>query len=57
MATRGKRILITGGAGFLETPVCLELAAENRIIIYDCLWRNAIHASRLLEHVKKLSAG
>jgi nucleoside-diphosphate-sugar epimerase len=50
MTTRGKRILITGGAGFLGTAVCRELADENEIILYDSLWRNAIQASGLLEH-------
>ena len=42
MAIKGKRILITGGAGFIGTAVCRRLADDNHVVLYDSLWRNAV---------------
>jgi nucleoside-diphosphate-sugar epimerase len=50
MAIRGKRILITGGAGFIGTAVCRGLADDNQVVLYDSLWRNAVKSSGLLDH-------
>ncbi len=38
----GKRILITGGAGFIGTHLCRILAAENQVVVFDNLRRNAL---------------
>lgn len=38
----GKRILITGGAGFIGTHLCRSLAAENEVVVFDNLRRNAL---------------
>lgn len=50
MAITGKRIFITGGAGFIGTALCRVLADDNEIVLYDNLWRNAVQASGLLQH-------
>jgi nucleoside-diphosphate-sugar epimerase len=50
MTIRGKRIFITGGAGFIGTAVCRALADENEIVLYDSLRRNSIKTSGLLDH-------
>jgi dTDP-glucose 4,6-dehydratase len=50
MAIKGKKILITGGAGFIGTAVCHHLADDNEIVLYDSLWRNALKSSSLLQH-------
>jgi dTDP-glucose 4,6-dehydratase len=42
MKLEGKRILLTGGAGFIGTQLVRKLAPENRIVIYDNLHRNAL---------------
>jgi UDP-glucose 4-epimerase len=38
----GKRILITGGAGFIGTHLCRALAAGNEVVVLDNLRRNAL---------------
>jgi len=38
----GKRILITGGAGFIGTHLCRALAAGNEVVVLDNLHRNAL---------------
>jgi dTDP-glucose 4,6-dehydratase len=50
MAIKGKRILITGGAGFIGTAVCHRLADDNHVVLYDSLRRNAVKRSGLLDH-------
>jgi dTDP-glucose 4,6-dehydratase len=50
MTIKGNTILITGGAGFIGSSVTRRLIGENRIIIYDNLWRNAIKDTDLLSH-------
>lgn len=43
-----KRILLTGGAGFIGTKLCKELINDNQILIYDNLKRNSIKNTDLL---------
>jgi UDP-glucose 4-epimerase len=50
VALRGKRILITGGAGFIGTTLASRLADENEIVAYDNLHRDALSVSDLVEH-------
>jgi UDP-glucose 4-epimerase len=46
----GKRILITGGAGFIGTTLARRLLAENDIVAYDNLHRDTLSATDLAEH-------
>jgi dTDP-glucose 4,6-dehydratase len=47
---KGKRILMTGGAGFIGTKLCSLLADRNEIFIYDSLHRNSLKTTNLLNH-------
>lgn len=47
---KNKKILLTGGAGFIGTKLSSLLADENEIFIYDNLHRNSIKATNLLDH-------
>lgn len=46
----GKKILITGGAGFLGTSLAMSLCDRNRIVILDNLHRDAFSGSPLDGH-------
>ena len=50
MSISGKRILITGGAGFIGSHLCERLAQENDVTIYDNFGRNAIRFTELERH-------
>ena len=50
MALTGKRILITGGAGFIGTTLARRLVDENEIVAYDNLHRDALGGTALAEH-------
>ena len=50
VALRGKRILITGGAGFIATTLARELVAENEIVAVDNLHRDALSGTDLADH-------
>jgi nucleoside-diphosphate-sugar epimerase len=50
MEITGKRIFITGGAGFIGTKLAARLVKDNQIVIYDNLHRNAIAGTRLIGH-------
>lgn len=50
MAIVGKKVFITGGAGFIGTHLAERLVEHNRVIIYDNLHRNAIAGTRLTDH-------
>ena len=39
---KGKRILITGGAGFIGTHLCRALLRNNEVVVLDNLRRNAL---------------
>ena len=46
----GKRIFITGGAGFIGTTLARELVDRNTVIAFDNLHRNSLAGSGLEEH-------
>jgi len=46
----GKRILITGGAGFIGSHLVERLIADNEIVVYDNLHRNALQFAHLDRH-------
>ena len=50
MALAGKRILITGGAGFIGTTLARRLVEDNEIVAYDNLHRDALGGTELVEH-------
>lgn len=50
MALSGKRILITGGAGFIGTTLTRRLVDANEIVVYDNLHRDALTGSDLAAH-------
>ncbi len=50
MSLQGKRILITGGAGFIATTLAKELVDGNEIIAVDNLHRDALSGTDLAEH-------
>lgn len=44
---KGRRVLITGGAGFIGTSLALRLCEDNEVVIFDTLHRNAYAGSPL----------
>ncbi|MCQ4923217.1 GDP-mannose 4,6-dehydratase [Tissierella carlieri] len=48
MNIKDKRILLTGGAGFIGSKLCNILSNNNEILIYDNLNRNSIKNTNLL---------
>ena len=47
---KGKRVLITGGAGFIGSHFIKEIIEDNGVIVYDTFSRNAIQYSGLEGH-------
>lgn len=47
---QGKRIFLTGGAGFIGTALVRRLAEQNQCVVYDVLRRNALAAAGLDRH-------
>lgn len=45
---KSKKILLTGGAGFIGTKLCEKLSSNNELLIYDNLKRNSIKNTNLL---------
>ena len=50
MALSGKRVLITGGAGFIGSTVARRLVGANTVIAADNLHRDALSGTELAEH-------
>jgi nucleoside-diphosphate-sugar epimerase len=50
MALTGKRILITGGAGFIGSHLVEQLVGANDVVVYDNLHRNALQFAHLDGH-------
>ena len=50
VALQGKRIFITGGAGFIATTLGRRLVDDNEIIALDNLHRDALSATELADH-------
>lgn len=50
MTISGKRILITGGAGFIGTSLAHKLVDANELVLYDNLTNDALKATSLAEH-------
>ena len=46
----GKRVFITGGAGFIASHIVERLVDANQVTIFDSMQRNAIKYSKSLEH-------
>jgi UDP-glucose 4-epimerase len=46
----GKRIVLTGGAGFIGTTLARLLVDENELVVLDNLHRDALTGTDLLEH-------
>ncbi|MBE6089690.1 MAG: NAD-dependent epimerase/dehydratase family protein [Clostridium beijerinckii] len=44
-----KKVLLTGGAGFIGTKLCERLSSNNELLIYDNLNRNSIQSTNLLD--------
>jgi nucleoside-diphosphate-sugar epimerase len=50
MNITGKRIFITGGAGFIGTTLCSRLVKDNEVVIFDNGHRDALRFTELLDH-------
>ena len=46
----GRRILITGGAGFIGSHLCERLASHNKVVVYDTFRRDALGSTGLAQH-------
>ena len=50
MALQGKRIFVTGGAGFIATTLARRLVEDNEIVAVDNLHRDALSGTELADH-------
>jgi UDP-glucose 4-epimerase len=50
VALTGKRVLITGGAGFIGTTIARRLVGANDVVAVDNLHRDALSGTELAEH-------
>ncbi len=47
---RGRRLLLTGGAGFIGSHLVERLAPDNQVVVFDTLRRNALSPAGLDRH-------
>ena len=50
MTIEGKKIFITGGAGFIGSTLAGKLCESNTLVLFDNLARNTIQYTNLLDH-------
>ena len=50
MSLSGKRIVVTGGAGFIGTTLARSLIEENEIVAVDNLHRDSLSGTALADH-------
>jgi UDP-glucose 4-epimerase len=50
MALQGKRVFVTGGAGFIATTLARTLVDDNEVVALDNLHRDALSATDLGDH-------
>lgn len=50
MALQGKRIFVTGGAGFIATTLARRLLDDNQVVAFDNLHRDALSGTDLGKH-------
>jgi nucleoside-diphosphate-sugar epimerase len=50
MNFKGKRVMITGGAGFIGTSLCERFGPDTEIVIFDNERRNAMRYTDLAQH-------
>jgi UDP-glucose 4-epimerase len=50
VALQGKRIFVTGGAGFIATTLARVLVEQNEVVALDNLHRDALTATDLADH-------
>jgi UDP-glucose 4-epimerase len=46
----GKRVFITGGAGFIGTTLARELVDRNTVVAFDNLHRDSLSGLELADH-------
>jgi nucleoside-diphosphate-sugar epimerase len=46
----GKRILLTGGAGFIGSRLAARLVSDNQVVVFDSGWRNSLGDTDLGSH-------